>query len=122
MDKNKYLGAQRQRRGFRVRKRVRGTSERPRLSVYRSHKNLACQIIDDATGRTLAAVGTQDKPLREQLKYGGNKSAAQAIDKAIAERALAQGIKEVSFDRGHYKYHGRIAALADAAREAGLQF
>ena len=122
MDKNKYLGAQRRRRTFRVRKRVRGTSERPRLSIYRSHKNLACQIIDDTTGKTLAAIGTQDTDLRGQLKYGGNKAAAEAIGKAIAERALAQGIKQVAFDRGHYKYHGRIAALADAAREAGLQF
>jgi large subunit ribosomal protein L18 len=122
MDKNKYLGAQRQRRTFRVRKRVRGTAERPRLSVYRSHKNLVCQIIDDATGKTLAAIGTQDADLRGQFKYGGNKAAAQAIGKAIAERAIAQGIKQVAFDRGHYKYHGRIAALADAAREAGLTF
>jgi large subunit ribosomal protein L18 len=122
MDKNRYLGNQRQRRGFRVRKRVRGTSERPRLSVYRSHRNLTCQIIDDLAGKTLIAVGTQDKDVRTGLRYGGNKAAAQAIGKLIAQKALAAGIKQVAFDRGHYKYHGRVAALADAAREAGLTF
>jgi large subunit ribosomal protein L18 len=122
MDKNRYLGNQRERRGFRVRKRVRGTSERPRLSVYRSHRNLTCQIIDDLAGKTLIAVGTQDKDVRAGLRYGGNKAAAQAIGKLIAQKALAAGIKQVAFDRGHYKYHGRVAALADAAREAGLSF
>lgn len=122
MDKQRYLGGQRQRRQFRNRKRIRGSAERPRLSVYRSHKNVMCQIIDDASGQTLAAAGTLDKDLRAALKYGGNKAAAQAIGKLIAERAIAKGIKEVAFDRGHYKYHGRVAAIADAAREAGLSF
>ena len=122
MDKNKYLGGQRQRRGYRVRKRIRGSGERPRLTVYRSHRNLACQIIDDASGRTLVAVGTKDKDVRTNLAYGGNKAAAQAIGKMLAEKAMAAGIKQVAFDRGHYKYHGRVAALADAAREAGLSF
>jgi large subunit ribosomal protein L18 len=116
------LGGQRLRRQYRVRKRIRGTAERPRLTVFRSHKNLSCQIIDDAGGKTLASAGTQDAELRTQIKYGGNKTAAQAIGKAIAERAIAKGIKAVAFDRGHYKYHGRIAALADAARAAGLSF
>jgi large subunit ribosomal protein L18 len=122
MNKNKYLGGQRERRQFRVRKRTRGSSERPRLCVYRSHRNLACQIIDDMTGKTLLSVGTKDKDVRETVAYGGNKTAAQTIGKLVAERAIAAGIKQVAFDRGHYRYHGRVAALADAAREAGLSF
>jgi len=122
VDKNKYLGGQRQRRRFRVRKHIRGTTERPRLSVFRSHKNLACQIIDDVAGKTIVAVGTKDKDVRTGLAYGGNKKAAQAIGKLLAEKALAAGVKKVAFDRGNYKYHGRVAALADAAREAGLSF
>jgi len=122
VDKAKYLGNQRTRRQFRVRKRMRGSAERPRLSVFRSHRNLACQIIDDATGKTLVAVDTKNKDVRGGLKYGGNKAAAQIVGKLLAERAIAAGIKEVAFDRGHYKYHGRVAALADAAREAGLSF
>jgi large subunit ribosomal protein L18 len=116
------MGGQRQRRQFRVRKRIRGSSERPRLSVFRSHRNLACQIIDDVAGKTLVAVGSKDKDIRTGLKYGGNKKAAEAIGKLLAEKALAAGIKQVAFDRGHYKYHGRVAALADAARSAGLSF
>ena len=122
VDKNKYLGSQRQRRQFRVRKRIRGSVARPRLSVFRSHRNLACQIIDDASGKTLVAVGTKDKEVRTNVAYGGNKVAAQTIGKLLAQKAIAAGIKEVAFDRGHYKYHGRVAALADAAREAGLRF
>jgi large subunit ribosomal protein L18 len=122
MDKNKYLGGQRQRRQYRVRKRIRGSAERPRLCVYRSHRNLACQIIDDMSGKTLISVGTKDKDVRGSVAYGGNKNAAQAIGKLLAERAIAAGIKQVAFDRGHYRYHGRVAALADAAREAGLSF
>jgi large subunit ribosomal protein L18 len=122
VDKNKYMGGQRLRRQFRVRKRLRGSSARPRLSVFRSHRNLACQIIDDTVGKTLVAVGSKDKDVRTGLAYGGNKKAAQALGKLLAEKALAAGIKEVCFDRGHYKYHGRVAALADAARAAGLSF
>ena len=120
MDKNKYLGGQRLRRQFRVRKGIRGSADRPRLCVFRSHRNLACQIIDDMSGKTLVSVGTKDKDVRANVKYGGNKAAAQQIGKLLAEKALAAGIKQVAFDRGHYKYHGRVAALADAAREAGL--
>jgi large subunit ribosomal protein L18 len=122
VDKNKYLGSQRQRRRFRVRKRMRGSAQRPRLSVFRSHRNLLCQIIDDTSGKTLVAVGTKDKDVRTNVAYGGNKAAAQTVGKRLAEKAIAAGIKEVAFDRGHYKYHGRVAALADAAREAGLSF
>jgi len=122
MNKNKHLGGQRLRRQFRVRKRIRGSTQRPRLTVFRSHRNLACQIIDDTSGKTLVAVGTKDKDVRSNVKYGGNKNAAQAIGKLLAEKAIAAGIKEVAFDRGHYRYHGRVAALADAARAAGLSF
>ena len=122
MDKNKYLGGQRQRRRFRVRKRIRGSTERPRLAVFRSHRHLICQIIDDASGKTLIAVGTKDKEVQGNVKYGGNKAAAQTVGKLLAEKAIAAGIKAVAFDRSHYKYHGRVAALADAAREAGLSF
>jgi large subunit ribosomal protein L18 len=122
VQKNQLLNVRRQRRRNHTRRRVRGSAERPRLTVYRSHQNVACQIIDDVAGRTLVSASTQDAAIRAQVAYGGNKTAAQAIRKAIAEKALAAGNKEVCFDRGHYKYHGRIAALADAAREAGLSF
>jgi len=113
---------QRRRRRFRVRNRIQREATRPRLSVFRSHKHLYVQVIDDARGQTLAAASTADKDLTGPLAYGGNKAAAQAVGKAIAQRALAAGIKEVAFDRREYQYHGRIAALADAAREAGLSF
>lgn len=122
MDKQKSLGKQRTRRKFRVRKRTRGDAERPRLCVTRSHKNISVQLIDDAAGKTLASASTRDKQLAGQIKYGGNAEAAAAVGKAIAERATAAGVKEVCFDRGPYKYHGRVAALADAAREGGLEF
>jgi large subunit ribosomal protein L18 len=122
VDKQRYLTRQRSRRRFRVRKPIRGSSDRPRLSISRSLKNMSAQIIDDSTGRTLAAASTLDATLRTEVKYGGNKAAAQAVGKALAEKALAAGIKDVCFDRGHNKYHGRVAALADAAREAGLSF
>src|SRR5436190_1185057 len=120
MDHYKAMNRQRQRRRFRVRKSIRGSADRPRLSVFRSNANIYCQIIDDTTGKTVAAASTRDKSLRDGLKYGGNKAAATAVGKAIAERAIAAGVKQVCFDRGAYKYHGRIAAVADAAREAGL--
>lgn len=122
MNNEKAVHLQRIRRRQRVRKPLRGSSERPRLSVFRSHKHMSCQVIDDASGKTLVSASTRDKSLKGAVGYGGNKTAAQAIGKAIAERALAAGIKLVVFDRGSYKYHGRVAALADAAREAGLGF
>src|SRR5262245_27874997 len=109
---------QRKRRAWRVRKRVRGTAERPRLCIKRSLKHTYAQVIDDARGSTLASASTTEPSLKG--KYGGNKAAAAAIGKAVAERAIAAGIKQVCFDRGGSKYHGRVAALADAAREAGL--
>lgn len=122
MDKQRAIGRQRQRRKFRVRKRLNGTVERPRLSVSRSHKNIAAQLIDDSTGKTLVAASTTDKDLSSSVKYGGNTDAATAVGKAVAEKATAAGYKQVCFDRGSFKYHGRVAALANAAREAGLEF
>jgi len=118
----KAITKQRLRRQFRVRKRTRGTTERPRLTVTRSHKHMYAQVIDDQAGRTLAAASTVDKEVLAGLSYGGNKAAAEAVGKAIAARALAAGIKQVAFDRGSCQYHGRVAALANAAREAGLAF
>lgn len=110
------------RRRKRVRKRVLGTSERPRLAVSRSHRNVSAQIIDDLAGRTLCAISTQAKELREAHSYGGNLKAAAALGKAIGETARTLGIERVCFDRGGYRYHGRVKALAEAAREAGLKF
>jgi large subunit ribosomal protein L18 len=118
----KAIAKQRQRRQFRVRKRVRGSTARPRLAVFRSHKHMYAQVVDDSAGRTLVAASTADKEVLGSLKYGGNRTAAQAVGKAIAQRALAAGIKQVAFDRGSCQYHGRVAALADAAREGGLSF
>jgi len=122
MNHDKTIYKQRERRGFRVRKRIRGTAARPRLSVFRSHKHMYVQAIDDATGRTLAAASTTQSELLGESKFGGNKAAAQAVGKAIAERLLAVGVKQVAFDRGSRLYHGRVAALAEAARKAGLDF
>jgi len=121
MKHEKQIGDQRRRRRFRVRNRLKHDSRRPRLSVFRSRKHTYAQIIDDEAGRTLAAVCTLEEPLRGELKYGGNKHAAAAVGKAIAQRALEAGIRQVALDRREYKYHGRVAALAEAAREAGLE-
>jgi large subunit ribosomal protein L18 len=122
MEHAKALNRQRERRKFRVRKHLRGTAERPRLTVCRTLRNITAQVVDDESGKTLASASTQDKGLSKSIKYGGNKSAAEAIGKAIAERATAAGVKQVRFDRGSCKYHGRVAALAEAARAAGLEF
>lgn len=120
MDHNRAIRRQRQRRTFRVRKRLHGTAERPRLTINRSHKHVYCQLIDDDAGKTIVSASTRDKDLRESIKQGGNKDAAAAIGKALAERASAAGVQSVCFDRGRFKYHGRVAAFADAVREAGL--
>ena len=112
----------RQRRRWRVRKRLKGTAEQPRLSVFRSLKHIYAQVIDDTSGRTVASASTRDKGLVAEVKYGGNKDSAAIVGKAVAERAIAAGVKQIKFDRGAYKYHGRVAALAEAAREAGLEF
>jgi len=122
MEHQQKIAGQRQRRAFRVRKRTRGTSERPRLCVTRSHKHISAQIIDDLDGKTLASASSRDKQIAAKLKYGGNQAAAQVVGKALAERATKAGISAVCFDRGPYKYHGRVAALANAAREGGLKF
>lgn len=122
MKAEKRIAQQRRRRTLRVRNRLKRDSVRPRLSVFRSQKHIYAQIIDDAHGRTLTSASTRNKQLRPEIRYGGNKAAAAMVGKAIAERALALGIRQVAFDRGPYKYHGRVAALADAAREAGLEF
>jgi large subunit ribosomal protein L18 len=111
-----------QRRRQRVRNRIRrDASGRPRLSIFRSNKHIYAQIIDDAQGRTLAAASTLDETLGTSAK-GGNIDAAKAVGKLIADRALKAGLKDVVFDRGGYLYHGRVKALAEAAREAGLSF
>ncbi|MFN9367447.1 MAG: 50S ribosomal protein L18 [Planctomycetia bacterium] len=122
MDHARTILRQRERRQYRVRRTIRGTAERPRLSVFRTHKHIYAQVIDDATGRTLASASSLDKQIRGQVGFGGNKHAAEVIGKAVAERARAAGVKQVCFDRGAFRYHGRVAALADAARAAGLEF
>lgn len=100
---------------------MRGTPERPRLSVFRSHKHIYAQVIDDSAGKTLVAASSADKQLQAAIGYGGNKAAASQVGESLAQRAAAAGIKQVAFDRGPYKYHGRVAALADGARKAGLE-
>lgn len=120
-NKNKYLAAQRSRRRFRVRNRIQGTPDRPRLSVFRSLQHISAQLVDDLNGRTIAAAGTYESVARGEGS-NGNKEAAARIGQLIAERAKQAGVTKIAFDRGHYKYHGRVAALADAAREGGLEF
>jgi len=116
--KDKQLG--RKRRQHRVRKKVSGTPLRPRLAVFRSNKHITAQVIDDRSGRTLASASTVEADLRTSPT--GNKDAATNVGRLVAERAKAAGIDKVVFDRGGFGYHGRVAALADAAREAGLEF
>ena len=122
MKHDKQNNKTRWRRKNRVRKRLRGNADQPRLSVRRSHQHISCQLIDDENGVTLASASTKDASLRDTVKYGGNCEAAKAIGAAIAERGKAAGVTRVTFDRGAYKYHGRVASLADAAREGGLEF
>lgn len=110
------------RRKRHVRKKVTGTAERPRLTVFRSNRHISAQLIDDTAGVTLVAAGTQVKSLRDQLPRAGNRKAAEAVGEALAKSALDVGIKCVCFDRGPYRYHGRVKSLADAARKAGLAF
>ncbi len=114
--------AHRQRIHRRVRQKVSGTPERPRLAVYRSLNHIYAQVIDDGTGKTLVSASSLDKEIRKQSKGGGNVASAKVVGKQIAERAKTAGISQVVFDRGGYKYHGRVEALAQAAREAGLKF
>ncbi|WP_417393694.1 50S ribosomal protein L18 [Gimesia sp.] len=121
MKLEKTLKKQKQRRSFRIRNTVRKTG-RIRLSVYRSNNHIYAQLIDDTAGVTLVSASTQDKSLAGEIKNGGNIAAAEKVGKLIGERAIEKGIKEVAFDRGSYRYHGRVAALADSARKAGLDF
>lgn len=122
MDRIKEKLRKRTRRHLRVRRKVYGTKERPRLSVYRSLKHIYCQIINDFEGKTLAAVSTQSRDIKPQIEYGGNVKAAEIVGKKIAEEALSLGISKVVFDKGGYKYHGRIKALAESARKHNLSF
>ena len=107
---------------IRIRTRLSGRTQIPRLSVYRSLKHIYAQIVDDTRGQTVVSASTRDKEVRATLKSGGNVSAAKVVGQALAKRAGAAGISRVVFDRGGYAYHGRVKALADAAREAGLKF
>jgi large subunit ribosomal protein L18 len=122
MDRQKAKRKRQLRRRRHVRKRIVGTAERPRLTVFRSNKHIYAQLIDDLAGKTLAAVSTNSPELRDGVPSGGNLKAALAVGKQLAENAKSKGISKVAFDRGHYRYHGRVKALADAAREGGLQF
>ncbi|MRN57096.1 50S ribosomal protein L18 [Paenibacillus sp. 19GGS1-52] len=117
-DKNKA----RLKRHLRVRKKIQGTTERPRLNVFRSSKHIYAQLIDDVTGVTIVAASTLDKGLSADIGNGGSVEAARKVGQLVAERAKEKGYAVVVFDRGGYLYHGRIQALADAAREAGLEF
>lgn len=117
-DKNKA----RLKRHLRVRKKIQGTAERPRLNVYRSSKHIYAQLIDDVAGVTIVSASTLDKALSSEISNGGNVESARKVGELIAKRAQDKGVKGIVFDRGGYLYHGRIQALADAAREAGLEF
>ena len=114
--------AGRVRRKNSIRKNVFGTHERPRLTVFRSSKHIYVQIIDDLDGKTLVSTSTVAKDLRDKIKFGGNAEAAKAVGVHLAEKAVAAGITQVVFDRNGFRYHGRLKALADAAREKGLVF
>ncbi len=120
MDQQKTKHRRQLRRRQHVRRSLMGTAERPRLTVFRSSKHIYAQLIDDLTGVTLASASSRTKDAG--IPYGGNIKASQIVGKKLAEAALAKGITLAAFDRGHYRYHGRIKALADAAREGGLKF
>jgi len=120
MDRHVLKAKRALRRKRHVRTRVRGTPDRPRLTVHRSHQHIYVQVIDDLAGTTLVAASSKES--EGAIKYGGNKKAAETIGQRIAEKAKAKGIKKVAFDRGPYKFHGRIQVLAEAARKGGLEF
>ena len=122
MDKNRAKAIRRNRRKMRVRKRVYGTAEMPRLTVSRSLNHICAQVVDDDAGKTLVQASSQNKELSESVGYGGNCKAATTVGTILAQRAIAHGIRRIAFDRNGYAFHGRIKALADAAREAGLKF
>jgi large subunit ribosomal protein L18 len=114
--------AHRERLHHRIRRKISGSAARPRLAVYRSLKHIRAQVINDLDGRTLAAAGSLDADAKKETKSGGNVAAAKVVGRILAERARKAGIEQVVFDRGGYQYHGRVRALAEAAREAGLKF
>ena len=122
MDRFKAKNAKRHRRHKRVRRKVFGTAEKPRLCVFRSNKNIYCQLIDDEARKTVTHASTMEKGMREKLPRRSNKEAAREIGKRIAERARALGIEHVRLDRAGYKYHGKVKELAEGAREGGLKF
>ena len=122
MDHQKLKKIRQLRRRQHVRRGITGTCERPRLSIFRSSKHIYAQLIDDLRGLTLATASSQSLDLKNSIKYGGNVKAAVVVGKMLAETARNKGISKAAFDRGHYRYHGRVKALADAAREGGLQF
>ena len=122
MNREKLKVAQRIRRHHRIRNRVHGTAERPRLAVNRSGKHIYAQVIDDDAAKTLVSASTRMKALKDGVKSGANIKAAAAVGTKLAEAAVAAGIKKVTFDRGGSRYHGRVKALADAARKGGLEF
>ena len=122
MNVSKERRLARRKRQVRVRKKITGSTERPRLCVFRSAKHIYAQIIEDVSGKTLVTASTVAKGAADSVKYSGNVEAAKLVGKQIAEKALAQDIKQVVFDRNGFLYHGRVKALADAAREAGLTF
>ena len=122
MDRNKRKELARAKRKLRVRKKIFGTPGKPRLSVFRSLKHIYCQVIDDSAARTLVASSTKELIKRNELEKGGNIAAAERIGKDIAKKALEKGIQKVVFDRGCHKFHGRVKALAEKAREGGISF
>lgn len=122
MNLQKEKWRKRERRHLRVRQKVYGTKERPRLAVYKSLKNIYCQLIDDSEGKTLVSASTLSPGIKEQVPYGGNKKAAGLVGQKVAEEAKKLGIEKVVFDRSWYKFHGRVKALADAARKGDLRF
>ena len=122
MDHQKVKRKRQLRRRLHVRQKITGTTERPRLTVFRSSKHIYAQLIDDLQGVTMASASSMLADIHASTSYGGNKKAAAVVGKKLAELAKEKGISKVAFDRGHYRYHGRVQALADAAREGGLQF
>jgi large subunit ribosomal protein L18 len=121
MDAQRLKHKRQWRRRMHVRKKTHGTPERPRLTVFRSSKHIYCQLIDDESAVTLASAGTLQDPVKQEFAYGGNIKAAEAVGRQIAAAALAKGITRAAFDRGHYRFHGRVKALALAANAAGLK-
>ena len=122
MERTEVKRQRRARRKIRVRKRVFGSAEKPRLTVFRSNRNISAQLVDALCGRTLVQAGTLNRDVRETLEESGNVAAASRVGELLAQRAVVQGIRQVAFDRNGYRFHGRIKALAEAAREGGLKF